>query len=66
MNYLIKELARKAGLISPYGSDTEGLRDFDYRMFADLIVRECADLVDRSISEGGVDGRVVKEYFGVK
>ena len=66
MNNRIKELARKAGLIAPYGSDHEGLRDFDYRMFADLIVRECADLVDRSISEGGVDGRVVKEYFGVK
>lgn len=66
MNTRIKELARKAGLIAPYGSDHEGLRDFDYRMFADLIVRECADLVDRSISEGGVDGRVVKEYFGVK
>jgi len=39
---LIKDLARKAGLIAPYGSDREGLRDFDYRMFAELIVKECA------------------------
>jgi len=38
---LIKDLARKAGLIAPYGSDREGLRDFDYRMFAELIVKEC-------------------------
>lgn len=38
----IRDLARKAGLIAPYGSDHEGLRDFDYRMFAELIVRECA------------------------
>ena len=39
MNDLIlKELARKAGLIAPHGSDREGLADFDYRMFAELIV----------------------------
>jgi hypothetical protein len=44
MNERIKELAREAGLIAPYGSDREGLRDFDYRMFAELIVRECAEI----------------------
>ena len=33
--------------------------------FAELIVRECADLVDRAISDGGVDGRILKEHFGV-
>ena len=38
----IRDLAIKAGLIAPYGSDHEGLRDFDYRMSAELIVRECA------------------------
>ena len=38
----------------------------DLRQFAELIVRECADLVDRAISDGGVDGRVVKEHFGVE
>ena len=32
----------------------------------ELVVRECADLVDRAISDGGVDGRVVKEHFGVE
>jgi hypothetical protein len=41
MNERIKELARQAGLIAPYGSDREGLRDFDYREFADMIVRDC-------------------------
>ena len=30
-NISIRELAREAGLIAPYGSDREGLRDFDYR-----------------------------------
>jgi hypothetical protein len=34
--------------------------------FAELIVRECADMVDRAISDGGVDGRILKEHFGVE
>ena len=38
----------------------------DVEKFAKLIVRECADLVDRAIGDGGVDGRVVKEHFGVE
>jgi hypothetical protein len=41
MSERIKELARQAGLIAPYGSDCEGLRDFDYIEFADMIVRDC-------------------------
>jgi len=44
MNERIYTLAREAGLIAPHGSDREGLRDFDYRMFARLIVKECAEL----------------------
>ena len=46
MNKQIKELAIKAGLIAPYGSDLEGLREFDYRMFAELIVQECLRQVE--------------------
>ena len=45
MNTRIKQLAIKAGLIAPYGSDSEALRDFDYRMFANLIVTECAEVI---------------------
>jgi hypothetical protein len=45
MNERINQLAREAGLIAPYGSDREGLRDFDYRMFAELIVKECMNQV---------------------
>ena len=44
MNERIKELAIQSGLIAPYDSDHEGLRDFDYRKFAELIVRECIKL----------------------
>ena len=47
MNERIKELARQAGLNAPYGSDHEGLRDFDYRKFAELIVKECIDIAYR-------------------
>ena len=28
-------------MIAPYGSDHEGLTNFDYRQFAKLIVQEC-------------------------
>jgi hypothetical protein len=41
----IKELAQQAGLIAPYGSDHEGLRDFDWREFSKLIVKECIGVV---------------------
>jgi hypothetical protein len=41
MSAKIKELAIQAGLIAPYGSDREGLADFDYRKFADLIIQDC-------------------------
>ena len=67
MNERIKELAREAGLIAPYGSDREGLRDFDYRKFAELIVRECAGKVDWILAEGGkTQGDLIKQHFGVE
>lgn len=67
MNTRIKQLAIKAGLIAPYGSDLEGLREFDYRMFAELIVRECASKVDWILAEGGkTQGDLIKEHFGVE
>jgi hypothetical protein len=59
----IRDLARKAGLIAPYGSDHEGLRDFDYRMFADLIVKECLGLTD---GHGNIRPEDVKKHFGVE
>jgi len=61
---LIKDLARKAGLIAPYGSDREGLRDFDYRMFAELIVRQCADIADKA--EPYKSNDLIKQHFGVE
>jgi len=67
MNERIYTLAREAGLIAPYGSDREGLRDFDFRMFAELIVRECAEQVDWILAEGGkTQGDLLREHFGVE
>lgn len=70
MNQRIRELARQAGLIAPYGSDREGLRDFDYRKFAELIVKECADIACKHMElNEGIDfnvGEKIKQHFGVE
>jgi hypothetical protein len=64
MNERIKELARQAGLIAPYGSDREGLSDFDYREFAELIVKECADV---AANHDALDiYEEIREHFGVE
>jgi len=62
MNERIKELAREAGLLAynPEGPPTK------LEKFAELIVKECADYVDSAVSDGGVDGRSLKEHFGVE
>jgi hypothetical protein len=72
MNERIRELAIQSGLNAPYGSDHEGLRDFDYRKFAELIIRECLDIVNRKeYSYHEADplwetAQLIKEHFGVK
>ena len=42
------------------------LKQSEIEKFAELIVQECANLVDRAISDGGVDGLVIKEHFGLE
>ena len=64
MNERIYTLAREAGLIAPYGSDREGLRDFDYRMFARLIVQECAEIADKAEPYKASD--LIKKHFRVE
>lgn len=53
MNYpvSIKKLAIEAGLKAQYGSDREGLADFDYRKFAQLIIKECEKVVEYNFDE---------------
>lgn len=61
MNERIKELAKQC-----WKERWEGQLHFDNEKFAELIVKECAELVDRAVSDGGVDGRVLKQHFGVQ
>ena len=63
MTERIKELARQAGLLAPYGNDREGLRDFSYREFAQLIIQECADIAD--LAEPYKASDLIKKHFGV-
>ena len=63
MNERIKELAREAGLLvhNPEGVPTK------LEKFADLIVRECAQIAEISASMNRVwIGGDILEHFGVK
>jgi hypothetical protein len=44
MNERTLELALLAGLKKAHGADREYIGDFDWRHFAELIVKECAEL----------------------
>lgn len=73
MNELIRQFAVQAGLIAPYGSDREGLADFDYRKFAELIVRECAGMVKIQNEQfmenefhNGIVSADILEHFGIE
>jgi hypothetical protein len=65
MNERIRELARQAGLIAPYGSDREGLSDFDYREFAELIVRECSSFLKDTLDDHFA-AEQLEEHFRVE
>jgi hypothetical protein len=76
MNGLIRELAIQSGLNAPYGNDHEGLRDFDYRKFAKLVVRETLNEMGEQMDKFGDDQsnnptwykamEAVEKHFGVK
>ncbi len=67
MNERIRELAKQAGLNAPYGSDHEGLRDFDYKKFAEFIVRECAGLAGCNNHVSGFAlSDLICQHFGIE
>ena len=76
MNDLIKKLAEQAGFIDR-GTNHTAYMSFDHEKFAELIVRECRDIVgktrDQAIEdEWNVDEAMstamfdIEEHFGVK
>jgi len=74
MNERIQELIKQATVpadqVENYAK-SEGLivpdEKLDVAKFAELIVKECAEHIDFAIfSNGGIDGRSLKEHFGVE
>jgi len=67
MNKRIKELIDQATTIEEHGWGAS-YANFDKEKFAELIVRECAGLMDgRRIEYGNCkDGRVILKHFGVE
>jgi hypothetical protein len=69
MNERIRELAIQSGLNAPYGSDHESLRDFDYQKFAELIVQECASIIESQDVDPAFRHRMswaILKHFGDK
>jgi hypothetical protein len=68
MNERINQLAEQAFNEANNGSinNIKIPKEF-VEKFAELIVRECAEHIDFAIfSNGGIDGRSLKEHFGVE
>ena len=67
MNQLVQELAKQA--YEDVIRNTPSFlvtRELYEKRFAELLIGECASIVDSAISNGGVDGQVLKQHFGVK
>ena len=66
MNERIRELAEQAGH-KPLGTFADELMYIYNKKFAELIVRECADIADEPTSQPFDSyGKKIKEYFGVE
>ena len=69
MNERIKKLAEEAGLGQERWNSTEQFNAF-LEEFAELIIRECAELADyyynRTNYTRSVSGRNIKSHFGVE
>lgn len=69
MNERVLELAKQAGLKKEHGADREYIGDFDWREFAELIVRECAGLVQGVPTDSmgyHTAEQKIKQHFGVE
>jgi len=68
MNERIRQLKEQAMEWVPNMADPDTkIRLLNAEKFAELIVRECAEHIDFAIfSNGGIDGRSLKDHFGVE
>jgi len=69
MNERIKELALQSQkIIWPADGNVTELTDLDIEKFAELIVRECADIADNrpAVLIDKTTGDLIKQHFGVE
>jgi hypothetical protein len=64
MNERMLEIAKQAGLKKDHGSDREYIGDFDWRLFGDLIVQECAGIANKAEPYQSSD--LIRKHFGVE
>ena len=64
MNERIKQLAEQAGASRRAGVGGLVFRDSELEKFAELIVRECADIADTA--EPFLASDLIKQHFGVE
>ena len=64
MNERIKELEKQCWTHRVDGALVDGQLHFDTQKFAELIVRECAEIADTA--EPFLSSDLIKEHFGVK
>ena len=62
----IKELAIEAGLITSHASDREGLRDFDYRKFAEFVYNDALEKAAIKSWSCGMDWHMRKTTSDVR
>jgi len=70
MNERLKQLAIESKLIAPEYNGFDHTRlSISQQRFAELIVRECADLVDtlnEAYNAPSTSGKFIKQHFGVE
>jgi len=67
MNERIKQLLIQSEVFNKDGTVLKDVCGYELNKFAELIVRECAEHIDFAIfSNGGIDGRSLKDHFGVE
>jgi hypothetical protein len=67
MNERIKELAQQAGFkVNWHNADVQAIKMARLEKFAELIVRECADIATINSHQWHSAGRFVLTHFGVE
>jgi hypothetical protein len=77
MNQRIKELAEQAGFMDSWFSESGDDCERELKKFAELIIQECLEVVEKQIGGGNGDGvewdravdftyNDIKSYFGVE